>query len=436
MMRQIGKYIGWFLTLFLGGFVLLLLTGLCRPHAWANNLQLSASQFQTEGYRSDFLIQRDETYQLDNYTEAEILLESIYMDVSSDPGSILTNPIHEGNHELIEIMEEIADQEELLPLDAHHPEVIMGFRAPVRLLLGVMNIRQIRRLIMWVVMILFAANMIMLRREFSSLVSLLFAFSFLSVNPIAVMSSIQYSCCFILAFLGMLGVAYLRKVPMKAPLLFFIIGGLTQYFDYYTVPLLTFGLPMLVLLMIEQREGRSLSFLEALAFTGKCFGSWFLCYVLMWIGKQALTDSMTHLNAWQIGFKWLGSIVSADFAGRFVAVGSALLNLISIESAICTIAFLIFWPFLLDLRPQRKAGWQQSRIYLMIAILPLIWSFITAGSMLKNTYYEYRVFCMMLMAIGCFYAKPTHYVAKYMPKQESAMVAVQAENKQDKPAVK
>ena len=423
-MRQIGKYIGWFFTLFLGGFVLLLLTGLARPHAWANNLQLSASQFMAEGYRSDLLIQRDETYQLDNYTEAQILLESVYMDVSSDPGSILTNPIHEGNKELIEIMETIADEEELLPMDAHHPEVIMGFRAPVRLLLGVMNIRQIRRLIMWIVMILFAANMIMLRREFSSLVSLLFAFSFLSVNPIAVMSSIQYSCCFIIAFLGMLGVAYLRKVPMTAPLLFFIIGGVTQFFDYYTVPLLTFGLPILVLMMLEQRDGRYLSFKDSVIFTGKCFGSWFLCYALMWVGKQILADSMTHLNAWQIGMKWLESIVSAGFTDRFVAVGGALLNLISIESALCTLAFLVFWPFLMDLRPQRKAGWEQSRIYLVIAAFPLIWSFIAAGSLLQNTYYEYRVFCVMLMAVGCFYVKPTHFAAKYMPQKSTALSTI------------
>ena len=213
----------------------------------------------------------------------------------------------------------------------------------------------------------------------------------------------------------------------RSPLLFFIIGGLTQFFDYYTVPLLTFGLPMLVLMMLEQRDGRCLAFRDSVLFAGKCFGTWTLCYVLMWAGKQLLTGCLTDLNAWQIGLNWIGSIVSADFTGRFVAVGSAVLNLISIESALCVIVFLVFWPFLMDLRPQRKAGWEQSRIYLIIAVLPLIWSFIAAGSLLENTYYEYRVLCVTLMAVGCFYAKPTHYLAKYMPKKETAVPAIPAE---------
>ncbi len=414
-MIKFGRYAAIFLTVLLCGYALLLIAGLIPQSSVMKNIQLSAGQLSAEGYGTQLLVRNDETYQLDNFTETRILLSSLYMDVQRTPQSVLINPTYEGDDVPIEAIQDVAEDGEAPQADTYFAEKVIGLRGVVRILLSVMNIRQIRRLIMWCMTLLMMANALMLRRQFSALMSGLFVVSILCVNPVVIMSSIQYSCCFLIAMTAMLIMPYADRFrKYTAGMLFFIIGAVTQFLDYNTVPLITFGLPMLTLLLAKQRDGKYLRFGESLAFTGKCFLNWFLAYALLWIAKLGITELLTDFSVFSTAVdSLLHAITPRTFAEPFRAVWAGMRNVITIESAVSALGLLILWPFFLDLRPQRKLGWQQSGIYLVIAALPILWTMVASRAMLANAYYQYRVMVVCIFGACCFYAKPTHYLVKY-----------------------
>ncbi|MEG1525424.1 MAG: hypothetical protein RRZ24_04020 [Clostridia bacterium] len=412
-----GKFTGIFACLMIGGYVLLFIAGLISQEAVTDSMQLSASQLKEEGYAPVLLIRSDGSYQLDNFSETRMLLSSLYMNTRETPKSVLINPTYEGEHDPIATINAVAETGNFPSADTYFTHAIMGFRSVIRVLLAFLNLRQIRRLLMWLVLLLFTANVLSIRRHSSILMSFLFAAAFLSINPIMVMSSLQYACCFILALTAMLLMPYIGKWKISEPMVFFIIGGVTQYFDLYTVPIITFGLPIIIRLLIKQREGELLTFRADLVFVCKCLGAWLTAYVGMWLCNLWVTTLFTDFNAWKDGIAVLGeSIGIPGHVHPLSALAGAFKYLVTIECALCLIGFIIAWPFMMDTRARRKVGYRQGRIFLLIALLPVAWLAISSHSVLHEGYYQYRVLIVTIFSGLCFYAKPTQYLEKNMRK--------------------
>ena len=417
--KKVGLYLKIILWLLIGGYAALYLAGLIPQAAVNKSVQLSASQLEEEGYAPVLLIRSDESYKLDNFTETRILLESLYMDTRTKPQAIFINPTYEGGGKPIEAINAVADSGAFPEPDSYFVQKHMGFRAVIRPLLSLMNLRQIRRLIMWGVLLLFVANAINIRERCGTLIALLFTASFLSINPIAVMSSMQYACCFLLAFAAMLLLPrVIRRQRLTEPMAFFIIGALTQYFDIYTTPLITFGMPFLISLLVKQQDGDLLTFQADIFFLVKCLGAWLSAYVFMWVANIAVVEIATDFPAWRLAIADLAECVGVGNkdAQPLLALSAGITNLITIECTLCLIGFIIAWPFMMDTRKKRATGYRQGRIFLIVALLPLIWCMVGANSMLKNAYYQYRMLIVTIFAALCFYAKPTQYLEKNMQK--------------------
>lgn len=79
-------------------------------------------------------------------------------------------------------------------------------------------------------------------------VPILLLVSLLMVSIPIVPLSIQLSICFYLMLLGSIFVMYFSDIK-NAPIVFFIIGILTSYFDFLTIPQITLGIPLILLLL-------------------------------------------------------------------------------------------------------------------------------------------------------------------------------------------
>lgn len=414
--KQVGMYLKIFLWLTIGGYVLLYLVGLIPQQAVNDSVQLSASQLAEEGYDPVVLVRSDESYRLDNFSETRILLESLYMNTRENPQAVYLCPTYEGKGDPIAAINDVAKLGGFPDPDTYFPEQIMGFRSIVRPLLAFMNLRQIRRLLMWVTLLLFTANVVNIKKRSGSLIAFLFAAAFLSVNPIIVMSSMQYSCCFLIAFIVMLLMPHIGRFKMNEPMLFFLVGGLTQYLDLYTTPLVTFGLPMLWMLLIKQQDGELQSFTADVLCVAKCFGAWFGAYVLLWLTNIGVVTLFTDFDVWKQAMAALGEAlgIGVQRVDAFAALSAGLTNLVTIECVLCLIGFVIAWPFMMDTRAKRATGYRQGRIFLIVALLPILWCLITANSMMQHAYYQYRVLIVAIFGVLCFYAKPTQYMEKNM----------------------
>ena len=400
-MRTITRYALTLLLLVLAACLLLYLAGLVPQQAVQGNLSASMDQLVSEGFRHGVLYQGHPRSTLDNYSEAQILLRSYYMDTRADPLSILTNPSWDVDGSGMTDFEQMAQYREAVdgsaPANSTYARYWMGFRAVVRPLLALQNYMDTRQLILWAFLLLLCACALLLYRRTGSLwLPLLFVFAVSQLNPAAITASVQFSTCFFLAFTGMLLLLALPQKRLDAPLLFLILGAATQYFDFYTAPLLVFGLPALALLLrLQYAPGADFSLKTTRPLMLRFFAAWVCAYVLMWLAKLALTSLLTPVDAFASAFERVRMwIVEPLQTGGGSDIPRALfycaINLVDVLPLVAEGVFVLVCAVCAVRRRTPRAVLVQNLVYLIIGLLPLVWIATTAKPSLDHAYFQYR----------------------------------------------
>jgi hypothetical protein len=215
--------------------------------------------------------------------------------------------------------------------------------------------------------------------------------------------SLSLSICYYLVMAALLvQVKWHEKLEIKDRYLtfFFIVGISVAYFDYLTYPLVTLGIPLLLLLCLTDRSGR-----KALGIILRCSLLWGVGYVGMWAGKWVVTDL------------WLGEGVIRD------GISTLLVRTDTVASYTKWTGFLVTvqknlapyenWPFVLLLagcflvllvQLYRK----KQNIYgnafltkrlplLVVAAYPFLWFFVT-----QNHGEQHYMFTCKTFAITAF----------------------------------
>lgn len=236
--------------------------------------------------------------QLDNHTDAIILAQSKAM---SSPKEILTNPMYQLAEDDPETENPVEDLYAYVQAEDPQPTSFyvrywMGFRAVMRLVLSFVNLYQLRRYLATLVLGLAVAVTCSIARHVSEKAAFLFGISFVFVRPYIVAMSPQFSCCFIIAFAAMLLMPRLSRKPECHGMVFFLLGIITMFFDFYTTPLITFGLPFVYLYLLRgDASSRKLTTLL------KYFLLWGAGYLSMWFAKMLLTTLFTDVNGLENG---------------------------------------------------------------------------------------------------------------------------------------
>ena len=377
----------------------LLLLGACLPQAPIDNhVRASAEIMVQEG---DYPVMADKSFAsiLDYVTDALILMESKSTSIA-DPETIFTNPQfqypHEEDSTVLDLYQYSVDPD---PAPTkYYVQYWMGFRPVMRLLLCFFDYYQILRYTAVAFFVLLAAVMCSVTNRAGTRTAFLFALSIIFIRPHVAAVSLQFSCCFFLAFLAMLLVPRIHCNPGWESLFFLELGILTQYFDFYTTPILTFALPMTYLYILHYQSGEKCSCLHVL----KEFGIWFAAYVLMWLAKLTLTSLFTPVNALAQGF--------ASFSGRIgiqkvsgmesyynpiAALRSVFVSLYSdpagklvLFAAVSVTFILLLVRFLRDKHQMIELlnHWQ----LLLIAALPVVWFIVAAQPTANHHWFQYR----------------------------------------------
>lgn len=172
-----------------------------------------------------------------------------------------------------------------------------GYVALLRPLLCLMSYENIRLLMMALFSLLCGVSLLQLYRQFGSLLALCFGLSLMILQGFIIPSSPQYFVCFAIALAAMnLVLCYAPKKTLhtRSVLLFFtLIGALTSFLDLLTVPLITFGLPLLMLLAIEAKAQRQSS--PLLRGTQAAL-AWLIGFGLNWALKWVLASSLLEYD--------------------------------------------------------------------------------------------------------------------------------------------
>lgn len=291
------KYLLVLLTSAFLGLSLLLITAHFPQERIVDNLSDSIDLLYAEGLYP-VLADKNVSSKLDNYTDVAMLLESAVTN-GQHRSFALTNPLYAYNDG-----ESLIERLECYLNDMPHKENVnyyvrywMGFRVLLRPALTFLNYFQIRRYLAVGFFALLIGVICSIAKRIDTKLAFLFGMSIVMVRPYVIVNSMQFSCCFYIMMIAMLLVPWIHDHPKWEGLFFFEIGIVTMYFDFYTVPLITIGFPMVYLFALRQKNGEP--------FTMKILCQylllWFAGYGLMWLAKLTLTSLLTDVDAFENG---------------------------------------------------------------------------------------------------------------------------------------
>lgn len=192
--------------------------------------------------------------------------------------------------------------------------------------------------------------------------------------------SLQLGMVLLIALGGMIVVATRRAASVTTT--FFVLGSLTAYFDLLTAPVLTLGLPLLVMLALKPGEKVSDDF------KGMTLLSllWAIGYGLTWVTKWILATLFTSENIWKDGLHNLSNRSGVlDEHGRWDALVE---NMDMLPWSFVFIAFVII--VVLACRHFYKQGWRRALPLSVAALIPWLWYLFAANHSYLHNWFTYR----------------------------------------------
>lgn len=425
VMKHLKSYIILLICATVVCCLLLFLSGLLPQERIRMHLEASLYQLEhDEDYPNPIDLKRWSDYR-DTYSEDLMLLHSYYTDTKENPKSILSNPVYSNSYiPMIPKMKQVFASQILPNPSDYYVNYWMGFRAPLRLLLTFLTYPQTLRFLTITVLLLFSLSIIKLYHYTGGVqIPILFTISFLLMNPIVLCSSFHSGLCFIVAFVGILllpkdELHSLRTFPKH----FFLIGILTQYLDFYTAPLVTFGLPIVSLLLINYYQKNNYrTTRQQIKLVTKCFLGWVSGYVLIWIIKLGLTTLFTDINAFDIGFTkffaWTGTSrrgieigIKWGYERNPLRALSRVFAKLLLDNLYVTVLALVgitmIWFFRLIIVSRQDLSIMNRILkglpYLVVAFIPLIWYSVTSAATIVHARYQYRMLAVFVYGYGAF----------------------------------
>ena len=180
-------------------------------------------------------------------------------------------------------------------------------------------------------------------------------------------------------------------------LLFFIIGSLACYFDLLTTPLLTLGMPLVVMISLKRNEGFRLK--DNLLGIIRLAFLWGLGFALTFVAKWALATLILGYNVFADAFDTgLYRMGVEDFT-RWDAV-SRNFKLLNLPMILVVVLFFI----VLKVMHRTKFNWKKAVLFLLIGLTPYLWYLVLSNHSYLHWWFTYRLqaitlSCLMLLVV-------------------------------------
>lgn len=347
---------------------------------------------------------------LDNYTEATMLNSAKYMNTLHNPLSVLSNPRYVSGQEINTL--DLSLAVEGAEANDHYYRYWQGYRVFLRPMLWVLDYTAIREVLRFFMLALLAVTTASVGRHAGMGVAIAFAVSIAMVEFAIVSTQLQYAICFAVAMAGMLALPGWIVRGRAAHWLFFLLGAATQYLDFYTVPCITLGLPLIYLLCLKNvgQDGRT-----ALRMVLGCAGAWAFAYAGMWLARLALAALLVDPHAFSNAFvkmsTWTGGIEVQNMANitRIDAFSGVLKTCFTkahiIIGVVLGTAYAIY--LVRTLLTRRAIGLRSPQPLwrcLPVTLLPVLWIAVAYKATAWHLCFQYRSISVVLFGILCFAA--------------------------------
>lgn len=305
-MQKLLKYTCTIILLILVYFGTLYITSLIPQTALKTKVSESAEILAKQGNNFFIKIPNKNKYiKFDNYTDA-LMINTAYSIDSNEPliSSLVCRKNYIPGTTVIEYQDTVSE----LKSASKYPEINQvaelndtvngdigesfeyarywhGYLVPLRILLCIFNITEIRTMFILLFLVLIITLMILITKKLNIYSMLVFLVALISVDYFYIGISLQGSSIFFITMLASIALIYRYDKIKDFSLLFLIIGSLTSFFDFLTVPILTLGIPFTIFFLIKRK--RRINNKRYTTMDGKnriCLGSRIFCNMVCKMG--------------------------------------------------------------------------------------------------------------------------------------------------------
>lgn len=270
-----------------------------------------------------------------------------------------------------------------------------GYIVILRPLLLIFNIFEIRIILQIVLLLFFVILLYYISKKRSWKLSLIYLVSFIALDLLAWITTIQGILVMIIATVTSVFIANGKINNKNMNLLLFISGALTAYFDFLTTPLITFLLPIITYKMINIEETTIKK--ELISFIKNGF-SWGVGYLGFWTSKWIITDLILDTEIIKLS---LEQILYRIGSGRKNINFLALLYNCIFSANILNIIMYVttFWCSLcFGARKGIKYFFEKQKLYYYLCmIIPIVWYCIIADHSYQHYFFTYKTLIITLL---------------------------------------
>ena len=392
------------------GFILMVLVYMLPIDRIKFNVLHSANMYKFEQVGQSFAGPDYEFSVLDNYTDGLMLLTA--MDDNDVPffDKVLLNYRMGYKGEAPNGTIVLASQNAAGTVyELEYPRYWHGYLIWMKPLLMFFDASDLRVINMFIQFILVFWLLYLMQKRIGTRCSAAFMVTWLILNPLAEACSFQYSAIFYIMLISSIIVLRHGKYfedKQIWPIFFLNIGIAVGYFDLLTYPVASFGIPLILYVMLYPNQWNAIG--KSIKRIIGCGISWIVGYAGMWAGKWIITQALTSFDAVKDALVEVLFRTTDDTAveGEVTALRAITSN----------ITIMFKWPFVflfagilafviigvLRGKWHIKVDRMAAIVLVIIALLPLCWYAVLKQHSIIHYRYTYRdlsvsVFAVLLM---------------------------------------
>jgi hypothetical protein len=273
-----------------------------------------------------------------------------------------------------------------------YPRYWFGSASVGRILLLAMSYQEIKWFLCFISTLLFLFFTVKIVNRIGWIKSLPIFLALLFANFFVTQFSIQFFPVMAIALIGGTWMCKNGLKPQKKLTLFlFITGMFTAYFDLLTTPILTLGLPLIVYLLLQQKEKQTMyDILKSIVILGIF---WFIGYASAWAIKWVLAAILVDSTFIAGTFQIMNYRTSADNFTRWDALARnfKLMPIIGLSLVLTLLLLLTFFSF-------NRKGISWAITFLLVGMLPYLWFGVFSNHSYLHLLFTYRA---QIISMSC-----------------------------------
>ncbi len=269
-----------------------------------------------------------------------------------------------------------------------------GYMIFLRPLLVFFNYSEIRVILVVVITMLAIILVFLTYKKVDKILALATILMLLASNFWAIGLSMQYVSVFVITLLASIYIVARKGMIKDGAMLFFVIGMLTSFFDLFTTPILTLGIPMVFWIYTTDKEKYTI--MNSI----KILLSWGLGYAFVWISKWLLMDIFYGVGAIKdaINKVLLYTVSKEEVTASIMKIIITNIYCIELPLIICIgiLAASFAYKFCIVKTKMDKSAYQ----YILVSLSPFVWYFLVKNHSYIHAGFTYRLLLITIFSLS------------------------------------